>query len=158
MTANGMDRPCSCPASDRLARGAETRSTPCLRQAQTAIAPIPRTYCGVLAELLNPIVIPVADNFDLPNSGAIMLAPTEARKRKRQPSRRAAWINLGNHCPPVRCVLWDISDGGARLTAARNVEDLPDRFELTLNEATQRTCRVIWRDKRFLGVAFVDLA
>ena len=29
---NGMVRPCSCPASDKLARGAKTRSTPCLRQ------------------------------------------------------------------------------------------------------------------------------
>jgi hypothetical protein len=29
---NGMVRPCSCPASDKLAWGAETRSTPCLRQ------------------------------------------------------------------------------------------------------------------------------
>ena len=32
MSANGMVRPCSCPASDKLARGAKTRSTPWLRQ------------------------------------------------------------------------------------------------------------------------------
>jgi hypothetical protein len=32
MSANGMVRPCSCPASDKLARDAKTRSTPCLRQ------------------------------------------------------------------------------------------------------------------------------
>ena len=32
MTVNGMVRPCSCPASDKLARGAKTRSTPWLRQ------------------------------------------------------------------------------------------------------------------------------
>ena len=31
-SANGMVRPCSCPASDKLARGAKTRSTPWLRQ------------------------------------------------------------------------------------------------------------------------------
>ena len=29
-SANGMVRPCSCPASDKLARGAKTRSTPWL--------------------------------------------------------------------------------------------------------------------------------
>ena len=32
MTANGMVRPCSCPASDKLARGALTRSTQCPQQ------------------------------------------------------------------------------------------------------------------------------
>ena len=32
MSPNGMVRPCSCPASDKLARGAKTRSTPWLRQ------------------------------------------------------------------------------------------------------------------------------
>ena len=32
MTANGMVRPCSCPACDKLARGAKTRSSPCLQQ------------------------------------------------------------------------------------------------------------------------------
>ena len=37
MSVNGMVRPCSCPASDKLARGAKTRSTPCLRP------PIPRS-------------------------------------------------------------------------------------------------------------------
>ena len=31
-SGNGMVRPCSCPASDKLARGAKTRSTPWLRQ------------------------------------------------------------------------------------------------------------------------------
>ena len=32
MSDNGMVRPCSCPASDKLARGAKPRSTPCLRK------------------------------------------------------------------------------------------------------------------------------
>ena len=31
LSANGMVRPCSCPASDKLARGTKTRSTPWLR-------------------------------------------------------------------------------------------------------------------------------
>ena len=40
MSANGMVRPCSCPASDKLARGAKTRSMPCPATAQTAISVI----------------------------------------------------------------------------------------------------------------------
>jgi hypothetical protein len=31
-SANGMVRPCSYPASAKLARGTQTRSTPCLQQ------------------------------------------------------------------------------------------------------------------------------
>jgi c-di-GMP-binding flagellar brake protein YcgR len=77
------------------------------------------------------------------------------RKSHRKRSRYAAWINLGDHCQPVRCVLWDISDGGARLTAARNVEDLPDQFSLVLNDVVECSCRVVWRNARFLGVRFV---
>jgi hypothetical protein len=86
----------------------------------------------------------------------MLVGRRELRKSRRRPSRYAAWINLGDHCPPVRCVLWDISDGGARLAAARNVDDLPDRFSLVLNDAAERNCRVVWRNGRFLGLAFVD--
>jgi methyl-accepting chemotaxis protein len=77
------------------------------------------------------------------------------RKSERKRSRYAAWIHLGDHCPPVRCVLWDISDGGARLTAARNIEDLPDQFALVLNGVVECSCRVVRRNGRFLGVRFV---
>ena len=39
MSANGMVRPCSCPASDRSWQGApKTRSTPCTQTLKTAIA------------------------------------------------------------------------------------------------------------------------
>jgi len=86
-----------------------------------------------------------------------MLARAEPRKSIRRPKRYAAWIKLGDHCPLVRCVLWDISDGGARLTAARNVDDLPERFSLVLSENEERDCRKIWRNGRFLGVAFVNI-
>jgi hypothetical protein len=87
----------------------------------------------------------------------MLVGRPELRKSKRRPSRYAARINLGDHCPPVRCVLWDISDGGARLTAARKVEDLPDRFSLLLNDTVERNCRVIWRNGRFLGIEFVNV-
>ena len=87
-----------------------------------------------------------------------MLSPgLEQRKSRRQPLRQAAWISLGDHCPLVRCVLWDISDCGARLMAARSPADLPDRFILLLSEqSVQRNCRVIWRNDRFVGVQFVQ--
>ena len=40
MSGHGMFRPCSCPAGDKLARGAKTRSTPMAATAQSAIAVI----------------------------------------------------------------------------------------------------------------------
>jgi hypothetical protein len=33
--------------------------------------------------------------------------------------------------------------------------DLPDQFVVS-NDHEQWTCRVVWRDRRFLGVRFVD--
>jgi hypothetical protein len=66
------------------------------------------------------------------------------RKSKRQRARRAAWIILGD------------SNGGARLTAARNLEDLPDRFCLIANDTLAHNCPVIWRRGRFLGVVFIS--
>jgi hypothetical protein len=81
----------------------------------------------------------------------------ELRKSSRRSIRRAAWIELGDQRPPVRCVLWDISAGGARLTAARIMGDLPDQFVVS-SDHEQWTCRVVWRDRRFLGVRFVGHA
>ena len=55
----------------------------------------------------------------------------------------------------LSCVLSDASDTGARL----DVEDskiIPDTFMLLLagNGSAQRTCRVVWRKPRQVGVKF----
>jgi len=55
------------------------------------------------------------------------------------------------------CVLWDISDAGARIAAAR-AGVLPDVFGLFLTKdgKSRRFCRVAWRRGGQLGVQFVD--
>ena len=40
------------------------------------------------------------------------------RKSLRRPTRRAATVSLGAEKPSVPCVIWDISEGGARLAVA----------------------------------------
>ena len=80
----------------------------------------------------------------------------ELRKAKRTQRRQAAWVVLdgGTRLP---CVLWDISDAGARIAAAR-AGGLPDVFGLFLTKdgKARRFCRVAWRRGGQLGVQFID--
>lgn len=80
----------------------------------------------------------------------------ECRRAQRTRRRNAAWIGLGNGGTHVPCVLWDISDTGARLAAPRS-SVLPAAFSLLLTKdgRSQRLCRVVWRNDRQLGVRFV---
>ena len=80
----------------------------------------------------------------------------EDRNNLRRSTRRAATLSFGN--PSVECVIWDISEGGARLAVALPMADLPRNFTLNLfkDENVQRKCEVVWMDKRFVGVKFMD--
>ena len=84
----------------------------------------------------------------------------EARKNVRRFTRRAATVSLGAEKPSVNCVIWDISEGGARLAVALPLADLPNHFTLNLfaDGSVQRNCEVVWMDKRFIGVKFTQRA
>lgn len=69
--------------------------------------------------------------------------------------RRTAELLLGANEPPVLCVIWDMSETGARLAAARPLLNLPSRFALLLEGKVQRQCEVVWTDVRYVGVKFV---
>jgi len=87
-----------------------------------------------------------------------MLAPRQdKRKTRRQPMRRAADVFFGAKESSVRCVIWDISEGGARLAIAHPLMDLPPRFILSIGKVGdfRRKCEVVWTDTRFVGVKFV---
>ena len=87
-----------------------------------------------------------------------MHAPaSDRRKKRRQGRRRSAWISYGEKPDMMLCVLWDLSDGGARIAPA-NSKILPDFFSLYLTKdlSSRRYCRVAWRNERHLGVQFVD--
>jgi hypothetical protein len=78
----------------------------------------------------------------------------EKRRRRRLRTRRAAWIAVEDNAKPVRCVLWDVSDDGARLAPAQ-AGKLPDVFTLILDKTTAHRCRVMWRRGAQVGVRFL---
>jgi hypothetical protein len=81
----------------------------------------------------------------------------EHRRAKRLLKRQAAWISHGAGRSDVPCVLWDMSETGARLSAARS-NFLPAGFKLLLTKdrRSQRYCRVVWRTDGQLGVQFIQ--
>ena len=81
----------------------------------------------------------------------------EQRKSLRHPMRRAAEVIFGTGEPPVRCVIWDLSEGGARLAIACPLHGLPPEFTLVMfkDAREQRQCQVVWTDTRFVGVKFL---
>jgi hypothetical protein len=84
----------------------------------------------------------------------------EVRKRIRRFTRRAATVSLSTEKAPVECVIWDLSEGGARLAVALPMANLPQHFALNLvrDGSDQRYCEVVWMDKRFAGVKFTEQA
>jgi hypothetical protein len=55
------------------------------------------------------------------------------------------------------CVIWDISDTGARLVAP-SAKDVPDKFILVVarNGQERYYCRVMWRSECQIGVSFMQ--
>jgi hypothetical protein len=83
----------------------------------------------------------------------------EQRKAIRRPARRAATVSFAETATPVTCVIWDISEGGARLAIAQPIADLPRHFVLNLYKdgSVKWTCEVVWTDARYVGVKFTGL-
>jgi hypothetical protein len=81
----------------------------------------------------------------------------EKRKKPRRHMRRAAELTFGALGSPIPCVIWDISDGGARLAVACPLADLPRVFTMVLFKGAKvhRKCQVVWKDARFVGVKFI---
>jgi hypothetical protein len=79
------------------------------------------------------------------------------RAHKRRPVQRSAWLVdhvSGRHC---RCVMSDVSEGGARLELPAGINP-PQIFALSLTETGKvlRFCEVRWRRGGAVGVRFVD--
>lgn len=72
--------------------------------------------------------------------------------------RRAAAVMFQAARAPVPCVIWDMSDGGARLAIARPIAELPSAFSLLLTKdgRLRRNCEVVWTDPQFVGVKFIS--
>lgn len=81
----------------------------------------------------------------------------EKRKNPRRYIRRAAQLVFSAHELPIDCVIWDMSDGGARLAVACPLANLPSAFTMVLFKGANvhRKCEVVWKDARFVGVKFI---
>jgi hypothetical protein len=64
---------------------------------------------------------------------------------------------FGPCVPRRRCVITDISEGGARLHIGFLL-DPPDRFGLSLLQADtfHRECGLVWRSQLEIGIKFID--
>ena len=81
----------------------------------------------------------------------------ERRKHPRKTVIDTAWIDAQDGTPPHVCVLWNISEGGARLTLASE-ETLSDEFILLRfrGDTKGRRCGVVWRSPEHIGIKFLD--
>ena len=79
----------------------------------------------------------------------------DKRKARRQPMRRTAELLFGPNELPILCVIWDMSETGARVAVARPLR-LPPSLTLLLEGKIQRKCEVVWTNARYVGLKFVS--
>jgi hypothetical protein len=77
----------------------------------------------------------------------------ERRKETRRRVLKGAQIAFKGRGAVIDCMVRDLSDGGACLKVASPI-GIPDTFELVLDLATVRHCRVVWRKATQIGVEF----
>ncbi|GJD96246.1 pilus assembly protein PilZ [Methylobacterium iners] len=76
------------------------------------------------------------------------------RKFPRQNAFKIGVIRIDNCSPDIECLIWDDSEAGARIEPIGE-DAVPDEFELFLDDLqARRSCRVIWRQGRKIGVVF----
>jgi PilZ domain len=78
------------------------------------------------------------------------LAQREWRKSERHLLHYPASIDVGDGSAPLNCMIFDISEGGARLTVGLRAE-VPEEFVLHF----RRRCRVLRRADGQIAVEFV---
>jgi hypothetical protein len=80
---------------------------------------------------------------------------TDQRRKKRQPISYEAMAYDNQGAPIVACSLRDVSEGGAQLKLASEVE-MPPRFTLALTHGgeVKRRCVRAWQSATAVGVRF----
>jgi len=88
----------------------------------------------------------------------VMLARSrESRKSVRRWMRRDAQVIFEGHEKPIRCVVHDMSNCGARLSFTVPLAVLPRTFTLVLfKDSVQRDCELVWNDRRVAGIKFTS--
>ena len=81
----------------------------------------------------------------------------EARRYLRVEGVSPGTIVLGRNRRERTCIVANLSNGGVKLSGIA-FETLPDEFglRLTPSQGSPRRCRVIWREKREVGIEFEE--
>jgi hypothetical protein len=83
-----------------------------------------------------------------------MEKPTQERRNvERHRVFKGAHISFNGHWAIIKCTVRNFSDGGACLKVESPI-GIPDSFELMLDDASVRRCRVAWRKVTQIGVNF----
>lgn len=77
----------------------------------------------------------------------------ERRMVARRRVLKGAYISFKGRGAAIDCTVRNLSDGGACLKVESPI-GIPDTFELALDPASIRHCRVTWRKARQIGVEF----
>ncbi len=77
----------------------------------------------------------------------------DRRNAARRRVFKGAQIVFQDRASTIDCLVRDLSDRGARLKVESPI-GIPDSFDLVLEAATVRNCRVTWRKASQIGVEF----
>ncbi|MGH6848650.1 MAG: PilZ domain-containing protein [Methylocella sp.] len=77
----------------------------------------------------------------------------EHRNAARRRALKGARIVFKDHAATIDCVVRNLSDRGACLNVGSPI-GIPDSFDLMLDDAYVRHCRVTWRKATQIGVEF----
>jgi PilZ domain len=81
---------------------------------------------------------------------------SELRKEPRQRTYKAGRIGFGGGQAVINCVIRNLSEGGACLSVESPI-GIPDNFTLLFDSGeASKTCQVIWRKPKQIGVTFRD--
>ena len=78
-------------------------------------------------------------------------------ERRRNHRTQVYWcVKISANKSLQDCVVRDISFLGARLAFGSDT-DVPDEFELAIDQVPRRRCSVVWRSETEIGVKFKNL-
>ena len=79
--------------------------------------------------------------------------PKQERRNEARRIFKGAHIAFKGHGATIDCTVRNLSNRGACLKVENSI-GIPDSFDLVLDNASVRSCRVTWRNAMQIGVEF----
>lgn len=115
-----------------------------------------------MARLVTPVAIGQTKPTKSHESAEIrpISAEQDRRNQNRRNSERCRTLKTGriiynNLSCVLDCMVLDVTDSGAKIQAADNL-DLPKEIRLEIQFGMTRDCEICWRDANKIGVRFID--